>query len=77
LAGVIGFVISEGQVTMAANATLPISVVKSGVIDANYILLPPNTTFDTVVGSKTLQDVLNGIGFTMDRSGVDNTKFDN
>lgn len=77
LANVIGFVISEGQLTMASNATAPISVVKSGVIDANYIILPPNTTFDTVVGNKTFQDVLNGIGFTMDRSGVDNTKFDN
>lgn len=77
LANVIGFTIVEGTVTLANSATLPISVVKSGSIDANYIILPPNTTFDTTVGSKAFQDVLNAVGFTMDRTGIDNTKIDN
>lgn len=77
LANVIGFTIVEGTVALANSATSPISVVKSGNIDANYIILPPNTTFDTTVGNKAFQDVLNGVGFTMDRTGIDNTKIDN
>lgn len=77
LANVIGFTISEGTIALANNGTAGISVVKSGSIDANYIIMPPNTTFDVTVGSKAFQDVLNGIGFTMDRTGIDNTKIDN
>lgn len=77
LANVIGFTISDGIITLANNGTAGISVVKSGSIDANYIILSPNTTFDTTVGNKAFQDVLNGIGFTMDRTGIDNTKIDN
>lgn len=77
LANVIGFTIVEGTVVLANNGTSAISVVIHGNIDANYIILSPNTTFDTVVGNKAFQDVLNGIGFTMDRTGIDNTKIDN
>lgn len=77
LANVIGFAISEGTVTLANNGTSAISVVIHGNIDANYIILSPNTTMDTIVGNKAFQDVLNGIGFTMDRTGIDNTKIDN
>lgn len=77
LANVIGFTISDGTITLANNGTAGISVVKSGSIDANYIIMPPNTTFDVTVGNKAFQDVLNGIGFTMDRTGIDNTKIDN
>jgi hypothetical protein len=77
LANVIGFTISEGTVTLANAATSPLSVVIHGNIDANYIIMPPNTTFDQTVGNKAFQDILNGIGFTMDRTGIDNTKIDN
>lgn len=77
LANVIGFTISDGTIALANNGTAGISVVKSGSIDANYIILPPNTTFDTTVGNKAFQDVLNALGFTMDRTGIDNTKIDN
>lgn len=77
LSNTIGFVISDGTVALANAGTLKISVVIHGNIDANYIILPANTTMDTVVGNKAYQDVLNGIGFTMDRTGIDNTKIDN
>lgn len=77
LANVIGFVISDGTITLTNGSTAGISVVKSGSIDANYIILSPNTTMDTTVGNKAFQDILNGIGFTMDRTGIDNTKIDN
>lgn len=77
LANVIGFTISDGTIALANNGTAGISVVKSGSIDGNYIILPPNTTLDTTVGNKAFQDVLNAVGFTMDRTGIDNTKIDN
>lgn len=77
LADVIGFTISEGEVTLANNGTSPISLVKSGTIDGNFITLPDGVTWNTVIGNKALKDVFNGLGFTIDQSTVDNTKFDN
>jgi hypothetical protein len=77
LADVVGIVDSEGVVSLGAGLTLVISVCTKGTIDSNQLVLPAAVTLDTVVGNKTLRDVLEAIGFHIDSSTVENTKFDN
>jgi hypothetical protein len=77
LANAIGIWIQDGSVTLASNATVPGSIVIDGVIDATMITMPLNTTLDTTVGKYAFKDIINGLGFKLDQSTVDNTKFDN
>lgn len=77
LANAIGIWLQDGSVTLAANATIPGSIVIDGVIDASMITLPLNTTLNTTVGNKAFKDIINGLGFKLDQSTVENTKFDN
>lgn len=78
LADVIGVAVFDGTYPSLANAgTLPISVVINGVIDATMLQMPSTVTLETTVGNKAFKDILNGLGFKMDQSTVENTKFDN
>jgi hypothetical protein len=77
LANVIGIAALEGAVDLANAATLSITYGTKGTIDGNQLVLPATVTLDTVVGQKTLRDVLEGIGFHVDTSSVEHTKFDN
>lgn len=77
LANIIGILLFESSLSLANGSTAAGSAVISGCIDGSMVILPLNTTFDTVVGNKTFKDVLNAIGFKIDQSTVDNTKFDN
>lgn len=77
LANAIGIWLQDGSVTLASNATVPGSIVIDGVIDATMLTLPLNTTLDTAVGKFAFKDIINGLGFKLDQSTVDNTKFDN
>ena len=77
LANAIGIWLQDGSVTLANNATVPGSIVIDGVIDATMLTLPLNTTLDTTVGKFAFKDIINGLGFKLDQSTVENTKFDN
>lgn len=77
LANAIGILLLENSVTLASNATTAGSIVINGIIDSTMLVYPLNTTPNTVVGSKVFKDVINGLGFKLDETTVDNTKFDN
>lgn len=78
LANVIGIVKLDGEVAMATAETLDINFAISGDIDETHLELPAGVTLDTVPtdGSKTLRDILQGLGFVLQGS-VQNTKYDN
>jgi len=73
----IGILLIEGPVVLANNGTVAGSIVINGVIDATMLSLPLNTTLDTAVGNKAFKDVINGLGFKLDQTTVENTKYDN
>jgi hypothetical protein len=80
IADVIGIAkIDGGPVVLAASATANINIGTKGTIDGNLLVLPAGITLNSVPvdGTKTLRDILEGIGFHVDTSTVDNTKFDN
>ncbi len=78
LADVIGVAeVSGGPVALGANATLQIAVCNEGGIDGLQLVLPATVTLDTAVGNKNLSDVLNSLGFHVERNSVENTNFDN
>lgn len=77
LANVIGILLFESSLSLTNGSTASGSAVINGVIDGTMTILPLNTTFDTIVGNKVFKDVLNGLGFKIDQSTVEHTKFDN
>lgn len=77
LANIIGITAMDDSVDLAINQELFINFGVKGGIDATQLVLPSGVTLDTVVGSKTLKDVLEAIGFHLDNSTVENTKYDN
>lgn len=77
LADVIGVVASFGEVVLGADEVAPINYGTKGTIDGNLLVLPDGVTLSTIVGTKTLRDVLESLGLHVDTSTVDNTLFDN
>lgn len=78
LANVIGIVNIEEEVTLAAGATLNISMAISGEVDETHLELPDTVTLDAVPtsGTKSLRDYLQALGFSL-KASVNNTKYDN
>jgi len=76
LASVIGIVSTEGDVIVPANGTAEITFCHGGIINKDYLILPTGVTFTTVAAGKSLTDILQGIGFSLE-GVVENTKFDN
>lgn len=79
LESVIGVVAIDGSVTLANTATANVNICTKGTIDGNKLVLPATVTLNTVPtdGTKTLRDILEGIGLHVDTSSVEMTKFDN
>ena len=77
LANVIGVSAYEGKTTLAAGATRNINIGTKGTIIGLALVLPAGVTLLTTVGNKTLKDVLEGLGFHVDTSTVENTKLEN
>lgn len=77
LANIIGIAAMDSSVDLAINQELSINFGTQGTIDGTQLVLPSGVTLNTVVGAKTLKDVLEGIGFHVDTSTVENTKYDN
>lgn len=76
---VIGVVAVDGSVVLANAATTNINICTKGTIDGNKLILPATVTLDTVPtdATKTVRDILEGIGLHIDTSSVEMTKFDN
>lgn len=77
LADVIGISAIEGSVELAAGNDVNMNIGTKGTVDGNFLILPATVTLNTVVGEKTLNDVLEGLGFHVDTSSVENTKIEN
>ena len=77
LADTIGIAAYDGTVTIATTASVVTAYATKGTIDGNQLSLPATVTLNTDVGTKSLKDVLEAIGFHIDTSSVEHTKFDN
>jgi len=77
LADVIGVVALDGSVTLAVNSFMTTNIGTKGTVDGNGLVLPSGVTLQTIVGAKTLRDILEGIGLHVDISGTEHTEFDN
>jgi hypothetical protein len=77
LEDVIGISAYEGKTRLQANGTANINIGTKGTVEINSIVLPAGVTLSTVVGAKTLRDVLEGIGFHLNEGAVEMTDFDN
>lgn len=76
LADVIGIADLEDSVAMADGDSLSIACCTGGGVESGFLTMPAGVTLGTIVGNKTFQDILEGIGFHI-VTGVSNTKFDN
>lgn len=74
LADTIGITAVEGPVAVADSQTLFINICTGGGIDGSLLTLPSGVTLDTVVGNKSLRDVLEAIGFHIGTPAVEHTK---
>ena len=77
LADVIGISANEQSIDLAVNGTANINICTKGTIEGIHLALPATVTLNTVVGNKTLKDVLEGIGFHIEENTLEMTKFDN
>jgi S-layer protein len=76
LADVIGIADLDDSVVTANGDNVNISCCTGGSVESTFLVMPAGVTLATIVGNKTFQDVLEGIGFHL-ITGVSNTKFDN
>ena len=77
LADVIGILTYEGSGILGTDDELQVNMAIGGEIDGTELVLPSGVTLNTVVGNKTLKDVLNAVGFVVRDNVVENTNFDN
>ena len=76
LADVIGILAVDGTVVLADAGTTQCNYCIKGDIDASLLQLPATVTLDTVVGNKTLKDILTDLGFVL-FNVTENSKTDN
>ena len=76
MADVIGILKIEGINTMADAASLPANYAVFGDIDASMLILPVGTTLDSIVGSKSVKDILTALGFVLNNT-IELSKFNN
>jgi len=77
LADLIGVSAVEEVTTVANGATIVMNVCTEGGIDGTQLVFPAAVTLATVVGNKTVKDIINALGIHIDDSAVENTKVDN
>lgn len=77
LADTIGILTYEGVGALGTDDELQVNFGIGGEIDGTELALPSGVTLNTVVGNKTLKDVLNAVGFVVRDNVVENTNFDN
>lgn len=75
LANVIGILKSD-EITLANGATSTAYYATCGDIDSSLLILPLGVSLSSIVGSKSLKDILTGLGFVV-RNVTENSQFDN
>ncbi|AGF91654.1 structural protein [Cellulophaga phage phi47:1] len=75
LAKTIG-VLKTDEVEVADGASVSVHFAHKGELDGNLLVLPEASTLNTLVGDRTLKDVLTGLGFIVSNVAED-SKFDN
>lgn len=76
LVDVIGILAHEGESTLTDTETIQTNYAIGGNIDASLLIFPATVSLDTVVGNKTVKDILTDLGFVLENV-TENTKFDN
>lgn len=76
LADVIGILKIDGTVTLANTSTINAYYGLKGDIDATLLKLPLGVTLSTIVGNKSLKDILTDLGFVL-FNVTEVSKFDN
>ena len=76
LADVIGIVSIESSIVLAAGEEANITYCFSGTVNKDYLVLPGADTLETLVGNKTVSDILQALGLDLQGS-TEHTKFDN
>lgn len=76
LADVIGILFVEGVTEVANGDIMNVNYAISGDVDAGLLLFPVGVTINTVVGNKSLKDVLTDLGFVLNNV-TENSNFDN
>lgn len=78
LADVVGVLkVGDCDVELPADTALNVMVCTSGTVDGNLLVFSDGITLKTTVDNKSLLDVIQGLGITVDTTGVEHTKFDN
>ena len=72
----IGIAAVNGEVVLAQNETTNINYATSGDVDGALLVLPEVSTLVTLVGDRTLKDLLTSLGFNV-LNVTENSKFDN
>lgn len=73
---VIGVLNVEGETVLPQNASIPAHFAYKGDIDGGLLVLPEVSTLATIVGDRSLKDLLTEKGFVI-LSVTENSKFDN
>lgn len=73
---VIGVAKVGGEVVLAQNETLNVNFAFKAEVDGEFLVLPDGVTMATLVGDKSLKDVLTGLGFII-HNVTENSKFAN
>lgn len=76
LADAIGISANEEDISQEDAQSDDISYATKGTVAEGLIIFPGGVTLNSLVGNKTLRDILEDIGFHLEAS-IDNTKFDN
>lgn len=76
LADVIGILFYEGVTEVPNEGVEDVNYAICGDVDAGLLLLPAGVTINTVVGNKTLKDILTDLGFVLNNV-TENSNFDN
>lgn len=76
LADIIGVVMINGTVTLADDETAQVNYAINGDVDSGLLIAPDTVTLDTVVGNKSVKDILTTAGFNP-KAVTELTQFDN
>ena len=75
LADVIGISAYEGTKTLAVNEETSLNICTKGTVESMYLVFPSGVSLTTVVGNKTLRDVLESLGLHLTEGTVEMTDF--
>ncbi len=76
LINTIGVVSTDYSLIITPNETANITFCHSGVVNKDLLVLPEEVTLHTLVGGKTVGDLLEGLGFDLE-GAVEHTKIEN